>query len=569
MILKFFITLVLLSSATTCWTTTVAAAAAPPDEVAASTQVAGSYVFDGNAKFNTNLKPSPDTHITFNAGNKIYIDMNTLNEFVINYKLVLGKEQLKDLQAYKMKFEIMTLSPQFDILDINASSTVLVNVDAKNFIEDYNSVRLSAKYIGHARLRAVAIRLTSSNKTLSTYMFANPQEIDITVVRSQGIWDTLFIISVSVLIFIGYINIGATIDVENMKNMLKQPGPLVVGLIISVVVMPIASWFIAGWLLGDHLIYRVGSFVFACGPAASASSLWAGILDADKELAVGLQVVSTMAALITMPLLLFLMDLGLSREGAYYTVQVPYSRLISTLFALLCALFVGWYFLGRNERSRKISQRVFRPLLISILLFIVIFSAFVYWYLYSMFDWTITLTALMITMITYTLSGVLAMLCGCDMEHAVTISITSSYKHSGIAFCVLLVAFEAPDTYIAFVPCLTQVLTTSLSLYIVQTIKVVATMVQRRGQPAAIQAQVDVEASNKQSETCCKKPVAGSETDSKSDDKLSVEFNMTDAAPGSPRQQSEPEQETPVTEAKRDHGDVKQQKSPNEQENKK
>lgn len=31
---------------------------------------------------------------------------------------------------------------------------------------------------------------------------------------------------------------------------------------------------------------------------------------------------------------------------------------------------------------------------------------------------------------------------------------------------MLVVAFEAPDTYIAYVPCLTQVVTTSLALYL-------------------------------------------------------------------------------------------------------
>lgn len=59
-----------------------------------------------------------------------------------------------------------------------------------------------------------------------------------------------------------------------------------------------------------------------------------------------------------------------------------------------------------------------------------------------------------------------------DIDHMITISISSTYRNSGIAFAALVVAFQPPDIFIAYVPCLTQVVTTSLIGLVLYSIKI-------------------------------------------------------------------------------------------------
>lgn len=389
-------------------------------------------------------------------------------------------------------FMAHTISPQFNILSLNDGETVRFTVP-KRHLEDTKyqllvTIRLHANYIGHAILQPTHVEFANTTRREETTVSYVTPKLPITIVQFEGVWGVVFIISVSVLIITSYINIGAQLDEDNMRLVIKRPKALILGSIISVVVMPATAWFVGIWFFHGQPLFRIGSFIFASSPAASASTLWTVMLNSDKELSVGLQVISTLVALITMPLLLYMMERSLDFDiEMSHHIRVPYPRLIQTLFVLLVALLVGWR-LGRHKRAREISRKIFKPLVFFVLIFIIVFSSILYWHIYQMFDWRITTATFIITMATYITSGLFGLSIDCDLDRAVAISITSTYKNSGIAFAVLLIAFEAPDTYIAYVPCLTQVVTTSLTLYLTYIIVTLVNRLRRKGQPDIIQA---------------------------------------------------------------------------------
>lgn len=430
------------------------------------------------------------------AGDQEALMMNMSSVKEITISLIFDKDLIREkkVQQLEVLFKTSTVSPQFNILSLDAASSRIIlsikTIEAKNYAPDVQ-LKLHANYIGHAILEPVAIEYKDNTNALakSQPVPKGTFRMPVTIVQFEGIWGTIFIVSVSILMLISYINLGSQLDMDNMKAIIEKPKTLILGFFISVFVMPLFSWFIGQWLLGRQQLYRVGSFVFACCPAASASTLWTVMLHSDKELSVGLQVVSTFGALATMPGLLYLMDRSLSSEISYHAIRIPYGRLIGTLFTLMVALMAGWWLVGQNERAKKISQRIFRPLVFFVLIFIIVFSSILYWHIYQMFDWNITLATFIITMFTYLISGALGHIINCDLDRGVAIAISSAYKNSGIAFAVLLVAFETPDLYIAYVPCLTQIVLTSLSLYTAYLLVSLITCVRRRGQPGPIQAQ--------------------------------------------------------------------------------
>jgi len=400
----------------------------------------------------------------------------------------------KGTKIIELSFRLVTLSPQLDIIEFavppnNATNSeekfnqkVFLNishVNESNFVHK-SIIYLKSTYIGHAELelRASSINQDNDNESLSILVDNDPKSTDVSSVakfrivsiRNEGILDKIFMYSLIVFITVSYINLGAQIDTENVERLMQAPRVIFIGLLIGITVMPVSSWVAGHLFFQDQPMYRIGSFIYACQPAASASVLWTVMFDADKELALGLQISSTIGALLTMPILLYAMDKSLDLEGQY-TIRVPYMNLARTLIVLLFALLIGSRLVGRSKRAKKISQKIFRPLTMFVLLFIIIFSSIVYWYIYRMFNLRITIMAFIVTCATYIISGLLGYIIKRDINHMITISISSTYRNSGIAFATLVVAFQPPDIFIAYVPCLTQVVTTSLIGLILYSLK--------------------------------------------------------------------------------------------------
>lgn len=387
--------------------------------------------------------------------------VNTDSPFVVNFIITFVMPEQNDIFNKDtpinmvLTFKPTTQSPQFNIINILNQTSIELN----SYDKFTSSIQLEATYIGHATLELDANIVWNDKST--TKLLTKQGDIHITAIREEGLLDKIFFSSVIMFITISYINLGAQIDTDNVHRLRERPHIIVLGFLIGATVMPLAS-YIGGYIFfQEQPMYRIGSFIYAIGPAASASVLWTVMFDADKELALGLQIASTIGALVTMPVLLYAMDKSIDLEEKY-TIKVPYMNLARQLVLLLVALLVGSRLVGRSKRAKQLSQKIFRPLTLFVLLFIIVFSSIVYWYIYKMFDWHITKMAVVVTLATYILSGFLGYLINRDIDHMITMSINSTYRNSGVAFAALVVAFEAPDTFIAYVPCLTQVVTTSL-----------------------------------------------------------------------------------------------------------
>lgn len=438
-------------------------------------------VENSNNNNNDNKNLSAQVEVIFSPNKlKLTMDNSSRVDFkIIVDKTALSQKQLDPTTAIVVELKPLTLSPQLDIIefdniDTKPKHTIKLSLDQLNKADyQYNStLYLKATYIGHATIEVKAY-IKKTNESLGEPLRVSEPSVEFTIIRNEGILDKIFMYSVVVFITISYINLGAQIDIDNVRKLVETPRIIILGLLIGFSVMPAASWVAGHIFFRDQPMYRLGSFIYASAPAASASVLWTVMFDADKELALGLQIASTVGALIMMPIFLYAMDKSIDLEGQY-TIKVPYMNLFRTLVVLLIALVIGMRLVGRGKKAKKISQRVFRPLTMFVLLFIIVFSSIVYWYIYRMFNWTITLMALCVTTATYVISGFLGYLIHRDIDHMFTISISSTYRNSGIAFAALVVAFQPPDIFIAYVPCLTQVVTTSLIglvLYCIKSLK--------------------------------------------------------------------------------------------------
>lgn len=430
-----------------------------------------------------------------NVNETLEMYMGQISE--VNIKIKIEKDLIpRNGAIVKTKLKLITRLPQFDILKLapwNQTQWVYtrpidLNFEVTNVLELNTLIR--AEYLGRAELKVDSIIVLDKNLTKTPLDITGIKPLQVKVTQDEGIWGLIFIIAVSFLMIVIYINLGAQIDMDNVKQVLSRPKRMTTGFLISVTTMPITSLLLFRLIVPDQTFHQIGSYVFACGPAALASTPWTEILGGDKEFSMGLQLLSTITSIITMPFLLHLMKLTLGDNNILqdHSIKVPYRNLIGLSIVLLVSILIGYRFIGLNPRLKKVSARIYRPLIFLILIAIIISSSVIYWHLYRMFDWTLTLASALVIVLSLSISSLAGLLITCNERHALTIGISTIYKNEGIAFTVLLIAFRPPENYVAYVPCLIQILLTSTSFALVKICLRIVKSLERRGQPDAVQA---------------------------------------------------------------------------------
>lgn len=411
----------------------------------------------------------------YSVDGPIRMNMSDTRVVEVNFRFRKDLIPQNGSKLITVSFRTVTLSPQFSIVDLDPKYRNIVirnSTLVANKYEYRQNITFTANYIGRAILEPYKVEFSNdmnANSVSQTVLLHTPEKLAIIIIQDEGLLGTIFITSVTVVMMFTYIVMGAQLELEKIERLIRRPKLLILGFLVTSFVMPVVSWLVGKTLLEGQVIYRIGSFIFASCPAALAASLWASLLDEDNsEFAIGLQVVSTLGGLVTMPISLYFMEWALVAEGSYQDLhlQVPYYKLITSLLTLLICIFIGWRFVAGNERLEKLSKIIFRPLLFFFLISIIVFSATTYWHIYRLFDWNITICASVIFAISFLISKVLGYLINGNAGQSLAISISSTYKSSGIAIAVLLVAYGPPDSYVAYVPCLAQILVTSFSMYL-------------------------------------------------------------------------------------------------------
>jgi BASS family bile acid:Na+ symporter len=114
------------------------------------------------------------------------------------------------------------------------------------------------------------------------------------------LWQTVLIAVLTLLLMLG---MGASLTLDDLDEVRRQPVPIAVGLGSQFVWMPAVAWFAAVQLaLPDA--YAVGLILMACTGGGNASNMLTWLGDADIALSLAMTTVSTLASVLWMPLLL-------------------------------------------------------------------------------------------------------------------------------------------------------------------------------------------------------------------------------------------------------------------------
>lgn len=109
-------------------------------------------------------------------------------------------------------------------------------------------------------------------------------------------------------IFLGtaMFGMGTSINLENLKNIIKKPNEILIGIVAQFVIMPIIAWALTiGLNLPTEI--AIGVILVGCCPGGTASNVITHIAGGDVALSVAMTTVSTLLSPILTPLLVFLL----------------------------------------------------------------------------------------------------------------------------------------------------------------------------------------------------------------------------------------------------------------------
>lgn len=144
-------------------------------------------------------------------------------------------------------------------------------------------------FLGKARI-FVEILSDRGNIELSN------ETLTIIILRKEKLIDKVFNYSVAILVSILYINFGAAMDMEKVKEILVQPiGPLI-GIVCKFLFMPLLSYCLGMFLFPNNVEMQLGLFFTGVTPSGGASNIWSLLLGANTNLSLAMTTINTIAA---------------------------------------------------------------------------------------------------------------------------------------------------------------------------------------------------------------------------------------------------------------------------------
>jgi BASS family bile acid:Na+ symporter len=146
---------------------------------------------------------------------------------------------------------------------------------------------------------------------------------------------------------------GASLTVADFREVLRRPrGPLI-GLLSQYGWMPLIAFMLCQALgLPDDL--AISLIVVGCTPGGTTSNLFTYFAGADLALSVSMTALSSVAAVVLMPLSLYLYASGRASAG----LEIPYGNITSTLAVMLVPLAIGMFVRARAPAAARIMERL-------------------------------------------------------------------------------------------------------------------------------------------------------------------------------------------------------------------
>uniref|UniRef100_A0A8C2ZKP6 Hepatic sodium/bile acid cotransporter n=1 Tax=Cyclopterus lumpus TaxID=8103 RepID=A0A8C2ZKP6_CYCLU len=241
-----------------------------------------------------------------------------------------------------------------------------------------------------------------------------------------------------VILFITMISLGCTMEISKIKTHLFKPKGVAIALLAQFGIMPLTAFSLAKLLQMDP-VKAVTVLICGCCPGGSLSNIFSLAIKGDMNLSIVMTTCSCIAALVLMPLLLYIYSQGFhGLENA-----VPYVGIISALASTLVPCAVG---IAINHYKPNYSSLVKKAgLSILIISGIIVFSlsgVVVKDILWMVLTPDVLAVAALMPLIGFMLGYIMSVICRLSPQCSRTVSMETGCQNIQLCITILKVAFS-------------------------------------------------------------------------------------------------------------------------------
>lgn len=239
------------------------------------------------------------------------------------------------------------------------------------------------------------------------------------------------------------IGLGMALSLADFKRVARYPKAAVVGMGNQLLLLPLVGFMLAT-LFGLSPMWAVGLMLIAACPGGPTSNLITFVSRGDTALSISLTAVSSMATIVTIPLILTLSihHFGVDAEA----IRSPVGEIVAQIIAVT-AVPVTLGLLIRHFKPH-LAERMKRPVRIaSAVVFVVVLAAVIVEQRQVLFDHFFALVGVTaaLNLATMGLGFFTARLVSLDMRQSITICIESGIQNGTLAIVIAMSILGASD----------------------------------------------------------------------------------------------------------------------------
>lgn len=337
--------------------------------------------------------------------------------------------------------DVVTVKANISNMDPSRGDTWAVEIINKSFVFTYDDIKLSrakqlvleGKIIGVEKLNL----FIDSNLTSSSTVY---------VIVNEATLNDIFTLILIIMVVVNTVNMGAQLDLEIVKAVLKKPiGPMV-GFVSQFVFMPLFSFFV-GWLMSSDPMFRLGLFVLGCCPGGTGSNFWTLLLDGDINLSITMTFFSTILALGMMPLWIFLMGPLLSDAVTEGDLVIPFTDLIVSLFMLILPVALGMWIRWRWVKAAKFMEKIIVPFTLLTVIFVFTAGVYINLFIFQLITGKMVGAGFVVAISGYLFGAGLSWMFRLNWAQITAVSVETAFQNGNIAFVLLKLSFKNNEPY--------------------------------------------------------------------------------------------------------------------------
>ncbi|CAF1521367.1 unnamed protein product [Rotaria sp. Silwood1] len=361
----------------------------------------------------------------------------------------------------KRSIEIKTKLP-LDLIKFNDKfQNLTFNLTIHGNLLGYSQLKLYVEYL---------------NEIKQIYNYTNNIEIDIAVKRKTTILDTIFTIIIIILVCIGTFLIGCRLVPQNLYTNIRQPIPILIGLLSQFLCLPLLSYGLCKIAKLDSST-SIGLLSTGSSPGGGASNMYTAMFGGDVALSASMTFASTILAFGTFPVWILL----LAREFIdTHNVHFPWENMFVTLMSLVIPASFGLLIRSIKPSIADRFTKYLRFLTIIFILYILTFGVYTNLYVFKLIDYKTIIVSAILPYSGFIIGLIMSLITKQNIQRLIAISIESGLQNTGVSIFFLRLSLPEPDRDLAIIVPIFVAIAIPIPLLIIYICMIINRSIQKR-----------------------------------------------------------------------------------------